>query len=133
MLAININDAYLKAKDSIEEGEIYEYDNFYFSSSTSKVISSEIYAHKINRIKATGNFLKIPFNMVDWPNYMPPKLRKVLWDYYISQGKLDFVFKGIIKVDEGKMGDNVFVVLGINLNKQNLKKIRYEEIINSIR
>ena len=132
-LSLNINDAYLNVKDHIEEGEICEYDNFYFSSSISKVITSEIYAHKINRIKATGNFLTIPFNMVDWPNNMPSKLRKVLWDYYVSQGKLEFVFKGITKVDEGKMDDNVFVVLGINLNNQNLKKIRYEEIINSIR
>ena len=79
-MSLNINDAYLKAKDSIEIGEIYKYDNFYLSGSISEVISSKFYAYKINRIKATGNFLKIPFSMVDWPNNMSPKLRKELWE-----------------------------------------------------
>ena len=131
-LSLNINDAYLKAKDSIQEGKIYKYDNYYFSGSISQVISSEFYAYKINKIKATGNFLKIPFSMVDWPNNMSPKLRKELWDDYVTQSNSEFVFRGITKVDEGRVGNNVFVVLGINLTNQNLEKIRYEEIINKL-
>tara|TARA_B100001167_G_C16671070_1_gene257760 strand:+ start:324 stop:740 length:417 start_codon:yes stop_codon:yes gene_type:complete len=131
-LSLNINDAYLKAKESIEEGEVYKYDNFYFSVSISEVIASEYYSHKINRIKATGNFLKIPFGMVDWPNNMSPKLRKEIWDDYVTKNNSEFVFRGITKVDEGRVGNNVFVVLGINLTNQNLEKIRYEEIINKL-
>ena len=70
--------------------------------------------------------------MVDWPNNMSPKLRKELWDDYVTQSNSEFVFRGITKVDEGRVGNNVFVVLGINLTNQNIKKIRYEKIINKL-
>ena len=131
-MSLNINDAYLKAKESIEEGDVYKYDNFYFSVSISEVISSEYYSHKINRIKATGNFLKIPFGMVDWPNNMSPKLRKEIWDDYVTKNNSEFVFRGITKVDEGRVGNNVFVVLGINIRDQIFEVIEYEEIIVKI-
>jgi len=131
--SLDINEAYLEAKDNIQEGEIYKIEKFYFSNSIFKVNHSEIHAYRVNKIRATGNFFMILFNRVNWPDQIPLKLRKELWNHYLTQTKLKFELKGITKVDEGRIGDYVFTVLGINIKNQNLEKTRYEEIINSIR
>ena len=84
-----------------------------------------------NKIIASSKFINYLSNLVDWPVTIDLELKIPMWNLYTKKKK--FTFKKSQIVDNGKLGDYYYVIVGMQ-NSELLKfKITYSQIINSIK
>ena len=80
---------------------------------------------------ASSKFIEYLSTLVDWPVTIDSELKMALWNFYTKKKK--FSFKKSQIVDNGKLGDYYYVVVGIPKSELLKFKIAYSQIINSIK
>ncbi len=80
---------------------------------------------------ASAKFIDYLSTLVDWPKKIDVQLKIALWNFYVNKKQIKL--KKFQIVDQGKLGEYFYVVVGIP--KEELLKItiKYSQIINSIR
>ncbi len=131
LYAKNIFNDYEKIKNQIKTNQIIESGDYFFSGSFGRYGSIESIDIEKNKIKAINNFLKYISDSIDWPENLSNLEKKKKWSSYNSKTKVNL--EGIVLVDNGKIGSNYFVIMGIKkevLFKNRVTFNKLEEIIN---
>ena len=121
---------YLSIKENLKEESISITYNYFFAVSYSK--RSEIEKNDIEKNKLITNSKLINYlsTLVDWPKKIPIYLKNSLWRYHNTKKK--YVFENSQIVDQGIIGKNYFVVVGIPKSDLLRYKVTYKQIINKI-
>ena len=122
---------YEKIKNQIKTNHLVESGDYFFSGSFSKYSSIESIDIEKNRTEAINNFLDFLSDSIDWPKNFTDFEKKKKWLSYKSKKKVNL--QGIKIVDNGKIGVNYFVILGIKkdlLLKNKVTFNKLKEIIN---
>lgn len=129
--AKNINNEYEIIKNNIDPNNISSSQNFFFASSYSKATAIEDADVETNKMIASAKFIDYLSTLVDWPKKIDVQLKIALWNFYVNKKQIKL--KKFQIVDQGKLGEYFYVVVGIP--KEELLKItiKYSQIINSIR
>ena len=131
LYAKNIFNDYEKIKNQIKTNQIIESGDYFFSGSFGRYGSIESIDIEKNKIKAINNFLKYISDSIDWPENLSNLEKKKKRSSYNSKTKVNL--EGIVLVDNGKIGSNYFVIMGIKkevLFKNRVTFNKLEEIIN---
>ncbi len=129
--ANNISFHYEKIKNQIKTNELVESGDYFFSGSFSKYSSIESIDIEKNKIEAIKNLVDFLSKSVDWPQTFSEFEKKKKWLAYKSKRKVNLI--GVKIVDNGKIGNNYFVIVGIKretLLKNKVTFDKLEEIIN---
>ncbi|MBD23060.1 MAG: hypothetical protein CL572_05305 [Alphaproteobacteria bacterium] len=129
--ANNISFHYEKIKNQIKTNELVESGDYFFSGSFSKYSSIESIDIEKNKIEAIKNLVDFLSKSVDWPQTFSEFEKKKKWLAYKSKRKVNLI--GVKIVDNGKIGNNYFVIVGIKretLFKNKVTFDKLEEIIN---
>ena len=122
---------YEKIKNQIKTNKIVQSSDYYFSGSFSRYSSIESIDIEKNKTKAINNFIDYLSGSVDWPNNISDFEKKKKWLSY--KRKREVNLEGLILVDNGKIGSNYFVIMGIKkelLLKNRVTFNKLEEIIS---
>ena len=129
--ANDISIHYEKVKDQIKTNNIIESGDYYFSGSFGKYGSIESIDIEKNKTKAINNFLDYLSDSVDWPKNLSDFEKKKKWRSYKLKREVNL--EKLVLVDNGKVGSNYFVIMGIKkevLFKNKVTFNKLEEIIN---
>ena len=129
--AEDIGKEYEIIKNKIDAKSITSSENFFFASSHSKATAIEDADIETNKIIASSKFIDYLSNLVDWPVTIDLELKIALWNFYTKKKK--FTFKKSQIVDNGKLGDYYYVIVGMPKSELLKFKITYSQIINSIK
>ena len=131
LYANEIFDYYEKIKNQIKTNEIIISGDYFYSGSFSKYSSIESIDIQKNKTEAINNLLDFLSDSVDWPKNISDFEKQKKWLLYKSKRKV--ILEGITIVDNGKIGSNYFVIIGIqkkNLLKNKVTFNKLKEIIN---
>jgi hypothetical protein len=81
---------------------------------------------------ATSRILDYPMTMIKWPKQLSEDLKAILWRHYLKVANKSNL-SGVVVVDNGQVGKNYYVVVGIESSKAGLYPVTYENIIESLR
>ena len=129
--AQNIITEYEIVKNDIDAKSITTSQNYFFASSYSIATAIEDTDIESNKMIANAKFLDHLSTLVDWPTQINSDLKLALWNFYINQKK--FTFKKSQIVDNGKLGEYYYVVVGIPKSELLKVAINYSQIINLIK
>ena len=131
LYANEIFDYYEKIKNQIKTNEIIISGDYFYSGSFSKYSSIESIDIQKNKTEAINNLLDFLSDSVDWPKNISDFEKQKKWLLYQSKRKV--ILEGITIVDNGKIGSNYFVIIGIQKKKLLKNKVTFnklKEIIN---
>ncbi len=131
LYANEIFDYYEKIKNQIKTNEIIISGDYFYSGSFSKYSSIESIDIQKNKTQAINNLLDFLSDSVDWPKNISDFEKQKKWLLYQSKRKV--ILEGITIVDNGKIGSNYFVIIGIQKKKLLKNKVTFnklKEIIN---
>ena len=112
-------------------GKVVESGDYYFTGSFARYGAIESIDIEKNKINAINNFFDYLSDSVDWPKNLSDFEKKKKWFSYKSKRQVNL--GGLLLVDNGKIGSNYFVVIGIKkeaLFKNKVTFNKLEEIIN---
>ena len=122
---------YEKIKNQIKTNKVIESGDYYFTGSFARYGAIESIDIEKNKTNAINNFLDYLSDSVDWPKKFSDFEKKKKWFSYKNKRKVNL--GGLLLVDNGKIGSNYFVVMGIKkeaLLKNEVTFDKLEEIIN---
>lgn len=131
LYANEIFDYYEKIKNQIKTNEIIISGDYFYSGSFSKYSSIESIDIQKNKTEAINNLLDFLSDSIDWPKNISDFEKQKKWLLYKSKRKV--ILEGITIVDNGKIGSNYFVIIGIQKKKLLKNKVTFnklKEIIN---
>lgn len=129
--ANNISEEYDEIKDNISSEKVTSSQNFFFASSFSKVSSDENIDIEANKQLAYSKLIEYLETLVDWPKKINVELKYALWNFYMNQKSFNLKKSQI--VDNGKLGNLYYVIIGIPKNELLRHKINYRQIINNLK
>lgn len=127
----DILEEYEGIKDTISSETVTPSKNFFFVSSFSKVTSNENIDIELNKQLAYSKLIEYLKKLVDWPKKINAELKYALWNFHMNQKS--FNFKKSQLVDNGKLGDLYYVIIGIPKDELLRHKINYNQIINNLK
>ena len=122
---------YESIKDDLKTESITETENYFFATSFSKLSSIEKNDYEKNKISANSKFINYLNESVNWPNKIPKYLRKSLWVFYINEKKYEFEKSQV--VDQGKIGQYFFIVVGLPKTELINNRVTYEQILSNLK
>ena len=120
---------YEKIKNQIKTNKVVESGDYYFTGSFARYSAIESIDIEKNKTNAINNFLDYLSDSIDWPSFSDFEKKK--WLSYKNKRQVNL--EGLLLVDNGKIGSNYFVVMGIKkevLFKNKVTFNKLEEIIN---
>tara|TARA_B100002052_G_scaffold296197_1_gene324124 strand:- start:332 stop:787 length:456 start_codon:yes stop_codon:yes gene_type:complete len=126
-----IKNIYETNKSSMQLNSNMEIGNYVYSISVSDLAKIESINEEKNKLHATAKLLNVIKNNVSWPEKINSKLRNQLWNFYLNQKTIEL--KGVQIMEQGKIGEKYFVVVGIE--KSNLYKynVSYNMILKELK
>ena len=124
--ANNISFHYEKIKNQIKTNKIIESGDYYFTGSFTRYGAIESIDIEKNKTNAINNFLDYLSDSVDWPKNFSDFEKKKKWLSYKSKRQINL--EGLLLVDNGKIGSNYFVVMGIKKELLFKNKVTYNKL-----
>ena len=128
----DIKAVYESNKNKIKVDQAVDIDGFLFSSSISKANTSIDVLIDKNKMNATAKILDYQMNLIKWPKNISDDLKYMMWHHYLKATNKQNV-SGIIILENGQIGKNYYVVLGVETSKIVLDNVNYEKILESLR
>ena len=122
---------YEKIKNQIKTNKIIKSGDYYFTGSFARYGAIESIDIEKNKTNAINNFLDYLSDSVDWPKNFSDFEKKKKWLSYKRKRQINL--EGLLLVDNGKIGSNYFVVMGIKkelLFKNKVTFNKLERILN---
>jgi hypothetical protein len=119
-------------KNKVKVDQAVDVEGYLFSSSISKADTTVDVLIDKNKMIATSRILDYPMTMIKWPKQLSEDLKAILWRHYLKVANKSNL-SGVVVVDNGQVGKNYYVVVGIESSKAGLYPVTYENIIESLR
>ena len=117
---------YEKIKNQIKTNKIIESGDYYFTGSFARYGAIESIDIEKNKTNAINNFLDYLSDSVDWPKKFSDFEKKKKWLSYKSKRQVNL--EGLLLIDNGKIGSNYFVVMGIKKELLFKNKITFNKL-----
>jgi len=117
---------YEKIKNQIKTNKIIKSGDYYFTGSFARYGAIESIDIEKNKTNAINNFLDYLSDSVDWPKNFSDFEKKKKWLSYKSKRQINL--EGLLLVDNGKIGSNYFVVMGIKKELLFKNKVTYNKL-----
>ena len=124
--ANDISIHYEKVKDQIKTNKIIKSGDYYFTGSFARYGAIESIDIEKNKTNAINNFLDYLSEYVDWPKSLSDFEKKKKWLSYKSKRQVNL--EGLLLVDNGKIGSNYFVVMGIKKELLLKNKVTFDKL-----
>ena len=117
---------YEKIKNQIKTNKIIESGDYYFTGSFARYGAIESIDIEKNKTNAINNFLDYLSDSVDWPKNFSDFEKKKKWLSYKSKRQVNL--EGLLLIDNGKIGSNYFVVMGIKKELLFKNKVTFNKL-----
>ena len=117
---------YEKIKNQIKTNKIIESGDYYFTGSFARYGAIELIDIEKNKTNAINNFLDYLSDSVDWPKKFSDFEKKKKWLSYKSKRQVNL--EGLLLIDNGKIGSNYFVVMGIKKELLFKNKVTFNKL-----
>ena len=117
---------YEKIKNQIKTNKIIESGDYYFTGSFARYGAIELIDIEKNKTNAINNFLDYLSDSVDWPKNFSDFEKKKKWLSYKSKRQVNL--EGLLLIDNGKIGSNYFVVMGIKKELLFKNKVTFNKL-----
>ena len=124
--ANNISFHYEKIKNQIKTNKIIKSGDYYFTGSFARYGAIESIDIEKNKTNAINNFLDYLSDSVDWPKNLSDLKKKKKWLSYKRKRQINL--EGLLLVDNGKIGSNYFVVMGIKKELLFKNKVTFNKL-----
>ncbi|CAM8344061.1 hypothetical protein MCEMOHM34_00745 [Candidatus Methylopumilus universalis] len=119
-------------KNKVKVDQAVDVEGYLFSSSISKADTTVDVLIDKNKMIATSRLLDYPMTMIKWPKQLSEDLKATLWHHYIRVTNKNNL-SGVLIIDNGQIGKNYYVVVGVASSKVGLDNVTYENILESLR
>ena len=130
--AQDIKIVYEANKNKVKVDQAVEIEGFLFSSSISRVDTTVDVLIDKNKMIATSRIVDYPMTFIKWPKQLSEDLKVTLWRHYIRVANKNNL-SGVLIIDNGQIGKNYYVVVGVESSKVGLDNVTYENILESLR
>jgi hypothetical protein len=128
----DIKAVYEANKNKVKVEQAVEVEGYVFSSSISKAESGVDVLIDKNKMIATSRLLDFPIGSIDWPKHIAEDLKYMLWRHYLKTLNKSTI-SGVTLLDNGQIGKNYYVVVGVEASKVHVGRVTYENILESLR
>lgn len=130
--AQDIKIVYEANKNKVKVDQAVEIEGFLFSSSISRADTTVDVLIDKNKMIATSRIVDYPMTFIKWPKQLSEDLKATLWRHYIRVANKNNL-SGVLIIDNGQIGKNYYVVVGVESSKVGLDNVTYENILESLR